>query len=60
MFYETVLAEPAGEIARMVDFLGLENFDPARVDLGAIAIKQQRDEESQKMKQRFIDEFYMQ
>ena len=57
--YERVLTDPGREIKRMASFLGYEDFDAGTVDLSAIVIKQQRNQENERLKQMFIEEFYM-
>jgi LPS sulfotransferase NodH len=57
--YESLLAEPRAEISRLAGFLGMSGFDPANVDMGAIGIQQQRNEENERLKAAFISDFYM-
>jgi len=57
--YESLLAAPRAEISRLAGFLGMSGFDPADVDMGAIGIQQQRNEENERLKAAFISDFYM-
>jgi LPS sulfotransferase NodH len=57
--YETLLAQPRAEISRLAGYLGMRDFDPAAVDMGAIGIQQQRNEENERLRAAFINEFYM-
>mgnify|MGYP001814438365 CR=1 FL=1 len=57
--YESLLAEPRAEIGRLAAFLGMPDFDPAGVDMGAIGIQQQRNAENERLRAAFISDFYM-
>ena len=58
--YEALLENPAAEMRRVADFLDLNDFESARVDLDAIGIQQQRDAENEALKRTFAREFCMQ
>lgn len=57
--YESLLAEPRAEMGRLAAFLGMPDFDPAGVDMGAIGIQQQRNAENERLRAAFISDFYM-
>ena len=57
--YESLLAEPAAEISRLARFLGMPDLDPGSVDMDAIGIQQQRNEENERLRAAFISDFYM-
>lgn len=55
--YEQVLEDPCREMARMADFLGMTEFAPESINLDAVRIQQQRDEDNERLCRLFREEF---
>jgi len=56
--YENTLANPDREIQRLASFMECLQVTDTPVDLGAVNIKQQRNEENERLLQLFKEEFF--